>query len=346
MKYNTNYLIQLVREKETIPDSGVAYSEDVLLRYLDQSLKSIIVPVVEKTLEEYFVVTKDFNMPAQEQYPQGSPPTGVANVVNIPGAATGLRLRDVYVVGNDGTFYNLPRLTPTQAASQNYGSLNWSIPYNNQISSAGGFYLQGNQVQIFPYGLASNKIIRITFHRRPNTLCLVSDAAQVTNVSGDTLTVDTVQPNWIPGRTRVCVISNEEPHDFCVDLSDPNTVYTSYNPLDDVLLSNVVGNILTLPAGKGAGVAVGDWVCLTGQSVFAQNIPTEMIPALIQKAAEMCIHAAGDAEGYKIAKIETQEMLALAVGMITPRVEGKQIKLIPTNSIMRSSRYRGSFGVR
>lgn len=339
MDQTTYGLINLVKQKETIPDSGAAYSDSVLLNYLDQALKAFIVPAVESVLEEHFVVTMDTQMPAIPSYPAGSPPTNVANTVNIPGESTGLRLRDVYIVGTDGSFYNLPRLTPSQAASQSFGSP-WApaVTTSNANQFLGGFFLQGNQVQIYPYGLASQKIVRITYQRAPADLCLTSEAGQVVAINGDVVTLDTVHNDWFGGITHVNAISNQLPHDFVQDATVPVTVYTSYAPLNDMLLVNCVGNIITLPAGTGANIQVGDWICPAGKSVFAQNIPKELLPSLIQKAAAMCIHAAGDAEGYKMAQAEYVEMIRMGLLQIAPRVIGKPIKIIPTNSPFKASR--------
>lgn len=345
MSDTTADLITRVKNKETIPDSGAAYSDSVLLEYLDQSLKGFIVPTIESVLEEHFVVTMDTQMPAIPNYPAGSPPVNVPNTVMIPGESTGLRLRDLYIIGTDGSFYNLPRLTPSQAASQSFGSP-WApaVTTSNANQFLGGFYLQGNQVQIYPYGLASNKIVRITYQRAPADLCLTEDAGQITEINGDVVTIDKVLP-WYgvdnvgtQYATRVNAISAIAPYDFVQDATVPVTVYSSYAPLNNMQLVNVAGNVLTLPAGTGANIQVGDWICPIGKSVFAQNIPREILPALVQKAASMCVHAAGDAEGYKIAQAEYVDMIRLGLTQIAPRVIGKPIKLIPTNSPFKASR--------
>lgn len=344
MSDTTQDLITRVKNKETIPDSGAAYSDSVLLEYLDQTLKAFIVPAVESTLEEHFVVTMDTQVPAMPNY-STSPPVNVPNAIMIPGESTGLRLRDVYIVGTDGSFYNLPRLTPSQAASQSFGSP-WApaVTTSNANQFLGGFYLQGNQVQIYPYGLASNKIVRLTYQRAPADLCLTTDAGQVVAITGDVITLDKVL-NWYGSNqvsanlvTHVNAISGSLPHDFVQDASQPVTVYASYTPLNDMPLVNAVGNVISLPTGLGANIQVGDWICPAGQSVFAQNIPKELYPTMIQKAACMCIHAAGDAEGYKIAQAEYTEMLKMALLQIAPRVIGKPVKLIPTNSPFKASR--------
>lgn len=331
-------LISLVKERETLPDSGVAYSDSTLLNFLDQAMKGFIVPAIESTLEEHFVVTRDTQMAQQTNVSGTNPPVDVQNFINIPGESTGLRLRDVYVIGNDGSFYNLPRLTPTQAAAQSYGSP-WGplLPPMNNNQFVGGFYLQNNQVQIFPYGLASNKLVRISYQRAPADLCLTENAGQVVSVTGDVCVLDKVLP-WYSGITKVAVSSGDLPHDYVQDSSIPTTVYTSYAPLSNIILQTVAGNIVTFPTGTGANIKAGDWVCPAGSSVFAQNIPKELLPTLIQKASEMVLEAAGDREGQAVANKTFTSMLTLAIMQIAPRVIGKPIKVLPVNSAFKANR--------
>lgn len=337
MQYHTGDLITQVKQRETVPDSGVAYSDSVILDFLNQSLFGFIVPAIQLVMEEYFVVSMDFQMPTQPGYNGTTPPVNVGNAINIPSESTGMRLRDVYLIANNGSFYNLARLTPSQAASQNFGNVNWSMAYNNQTAAAGGFFLQGNQLQIFPYGLASDKIIRLTYRRSPLDMCLASDAGKVVNITGDVVTMDKVLP-WFANITEVCAISGDFPHDFVEDTSIPTTVYTSPAPLSNMTVIGVAGNVVTLPAGKGANIKKGDWLSQSHQSPFAMNIPKEMMPVLTQKAAEMVLESAGDREGQVAANETFRAMLQASLTMITPRVPGKMIKLLPTNSVFRASR--------
>ena len=339
MDYTTADLIGLVKEKETIPDSGAAYSDDVLLRYLDQALKAYIVPAIESTLEEHFVVTMDTEVPAFGNSGT-NPPVNIPNTIQIPSESTGLRLRDVYIVGNDGTFFNLPRLTPTQAAGMGVGS--GSAINNTWFSGAnalyGGFYLQGNTIQIFPYGLASGKTIRITFQRAPGDLVLTSEAGLITNVTGDVIQIDKILSDWTSGLTRCALVQGEAPHDYVANANIPTTVYTTPAVLNDFTIVSIAGNVIVLPTGMGANVKVGDWICPRHSSVFAQNIPHALSPVLVQKAAEMCIHAAGDAEGTKVANMEYTMMMKMAMLQIAPRVIGKPAKVISSNSAFKASR--------
>lgn len=343
MKYTTEDLIDLVRERETIPDSGSAYSEDVLLRYLDQSLKAFIVPAIEATLEEHFVVTRDFQIPQFNTSPT-SPPTDIPNAITIPSESTGLRLRDVYIVGSSGSFINVPRLTPTQAASMAPGW--WGTSQGNNVdvfsSGMGGFFLQGNTVQIFPYGLASGKTVRVTFQRAPGDLVLTSEAGRITAIVGDVITMDKIVSGWTAG-TECALVSGESPNDYLIDKTVPVVVYTAPKTLNNFRIISAAANIVVLPIGYGADVKVGDWICPANSSVFAQNIPRALLPVLVQKAAEMCIHAAGDAKGTAVANKEYNDMMKMAIMQIAPRVIGKPVKILPTNSAFSASR-NSSFG--
>jgi hypothetical protein len=163
--------------------------------------------------------------------------------------------------------------------------------------------------------------------------------------TGDVCTLDKVLP-WYGGITRVNAISNDTPNDFVVDARVPTTVYTSYAPLNNLLLTSVSGNVVTLPTGSGVNVQVGDWICPRNLSVFAQNIPKELLPTLVQKAAEMVLESAGDREGQQIANATYRDMMRMALLQIAPRVIGKPIKILPTNSAFKASRIRGIIGRR
>lgn len=334
MSDTTLDLINRVKMKQSIPDSAVSFDEATLLNYLDQALKAYIVPAIEATIEEYFVNTIDFVVPQFDF--QGASPVDKPNAIAIPDVAGGMRLRDVYLLNNDGQFYNLPRLTPTQAAAQSWGNAFYPIGINNQ-QYLGGFFVQGNAIQIFPYGLASGKTVRLTYYRAPNDLALTSDCGQVLAVAGDTLTLDNT-PLWTSGVTQVDVISGTNPHDFVVDTSIPVPVYATPSPLSKLTLVSAASNVVVLPVGKGANVQVGDWVCPTGTAAFAMNIPKEILPALVQRASADALQASGDSQGYNIAVNDYMTMINQALKQISPRVVGKPTKLLATNSPFRASR--------
>ena len=337
--YTTEDLIRLVKNSQSIPDSGSAFSDSVVLEFLDQSLKGYILPAICSVLEDYLIVTRDFQMSNQQMYPSTAIPTDVDNVITIPNEATGLRFKDLYVVGQNGNFVNLPRLTSHQVGGlfNNTNSIYGAAGLNYNQQTFGGFFLQGNTIQIFPYGLARGAIVRIMYERHPNDLCLVTDAGKVTSVVGDVLTLDKIVPSFETG-THVCVISQEAPYGFVRDASIPTPVYASPFDLSDVALVSAAGPVITLPTGTGADVQVGDWVCLNNQSVYAQNIPVEMVPALVRKASEMCLESTGDREGQQVALQTYNQMMKTAMKIIAPRVTSAPVKVLPINSPFRASR--------
>jgi hypothetical protein len=174
-------------------------------------------------------------------------------------------------------------------------------------------------------------------------LILTSQAGKVIAKSGLTITIDKVLSNWKAG-DKVNVISGEMPHDFVDDSMASNRVYCTPKPLQNIEIDVITANTLRLKGSIDSvqsnilNVQVGDWICPQGYSVYPQNIPRELYPVLIQKAAEMCLEAAGDREGQQSAKGTYTDMMKLALMQIAPRVIGKPIKILPTNSAFRASR--------
>lgn len=335
----TNSLIQDVKNKVTIPDSGVAYSNAVIVNLMDLAMRGFIAPEMEKLNEEHFIVTQDYQMPEQPAPVPGSPPTDVGNVLTIPKDSMGMRLRDIQIISSDGTPYAIQRITLSQAASM-AGTGVWGIngvAFNSNNQRVGGFYIQGNQVMLFPYGIASGKLVRLLFQQAPNKLVLEQDAGQVVSILGDVVQINNVIPSWVTG-TRVCVVDQYNPHNFVRDVSVPNVVYTSFPTLSDVTLVTVAGNLLTFPPSKTAGISVGDWICLTGESVFANNIPREMLPALVQKTGESVLESAGDKAGQQAANVTYGLVMELAITALSPRVIGRTVKALPLNSPFRAAR--------
>ena len=343
----SDFLIQQVKNRETIPDSGVAYSDDVIIDFINQAITGYIVPALMQVMEEYLIVTQDIVFGEQPAYPD-SPPMNVDNWFWLPPDCAGYRLRDVYVIGNNGSFFNLPRLTPTQAAAQSFGSP-WGpvlSPMNTQF--VGGFYLQGNIVQIFPYGLANGKTVRITYPQTIPDLCLLGDAGQVIDknpITGVLILNNAglpwhgyTEPGYTEAYTRVCAISSIPPYDYVTDNSLNQTVYTSPPQINRVGIETINGNLITLSPGIASLINIGDWICPAGQSVYALSIPRELYPCITQKAAAMMLESAGDRDGQQTANAEFNSMLKMAVALIAPRVEGKPVKVIPTNSAFRASR--------
>jgi hypothetical protein len=331
---DTTTLLRLARLQEMIPSSDVTFSDTDLLALMNQELISTVVPLVIKSREEYMVVSKDYNLPAV----RAGQVTNVENWIDLPEEATGLRLRDVYMLDSIGQFVNLPRLNPEQVAS--YSSMPLVSGGTNNVAwtgGYGGFYLMGSRLMIFPYWSASNRAIRLTFARRPARMCATTDAAQIVAISGTNVTVGATTAQWGAG-SYVDFIRNATPHDYVSDLSATQALYTSAVPLQAQLVLTQSGSTYTFSATTVASLKVGDWIASNGYAPFAQFIPMEATPLLVQLTGLRALEALGDKEGQQMAIEKYKKMAMDLVDLISPRVEGKAKKVSNPNSLARQNR--------
>lgn len=308
-------LISRVKLQELIPNSDVTFTDSQILELMNQELISTIVPLVNQARQEYFVVTKDYQLPVIGTTPE------VVNWIELPSEASGLTLRDVYVIDEQGNFANVPRLSPEQVAALNPGV--WWGTTNVNITGMSGFYIQGNRLFLYPYSIANGRGMRFTFNRRPARLCLTTAAAQIIAIAGDTVTYGTTLNSWA-GSDWVSFTQNELPHDWATDWSAPHLLYTSAVPLDCVQVGSASANTLTFASGVTANLKVGDWVSDYSYSPFAQLIPLEASNLLVQSTCLRLLKALGaDEKSMRAAGESVARMAKDLVTTITPRVQGK-----------------------
>ena len=329
LRDDVSSLVARVKLQELIPNSDVTFTDDQVVDLMDQELQSYIVPLVQGCRQEHFVVTKDIVLP---------PVTGQVNVTNwieLPDEATGLSLRDVYVTDNLGNFANIPRLSPEQVASRSM-MVWWGTTNPNTSFGVGGFYLQGNRLYLYPYTLANGRPMRLTFNKRPAKLTKTTNCAQVTAISGDTITLGVTINNWTAG-SYVDFVQNALPHDYVIDQSATQALYTSPVALRAVMVGARAGNTLTFDSGVTANLRVGDWVCDYAFAPFAQLIPIEASNVLVQAVATRLLEALGDREGQDMAVKKLMKMSKDLVSLITPRVQGKTQKVSIPSRLSNSS---------
>lgn len=330
---DTSTLLRRAKLQEMIPSSDVTFSDNDLLELMNQELLTAVVPLVQSAREEYMIVTRDYILPAI----QGGQVTNVKNWIEIPEEATGLRLRDVYMLDSIGNFVNLPRLNPEQVAS--YSSMPYLATGGANIAWSGGyggFYIQGNRLMIYPYWAANQRNMRLTFARRPAKMCITTEAAQILTISGNNVTVGATTSGWTTG-SYVDFVKNATPHDYVSDLSATQALYTSPIPLQAVPVLSNSGTTLVFDPLVVSSLSVGDWVCNNGYAPFAQFIPGEASALLVQLVGLRALEALGDREGQQMALEKYKKMAHDLLNLISPRVEGKSKKVSNPNSLARNS---------
>lgn len=318
-RYDTLDLISQVKRVESIPTSQTTFTDQDIVEMMNMELQSAIVPLISSVREEYFVVTQDTVLPA-----------GVSSL-NIPRESIGLRLRDVTFVNTNGQMSNIPRLAPEEVVAMSN--------FNGLTSGFSGFYLQGNTVQFFPRISVQDKTVRLSYHARPNYLCLPSSAGRVLNINvgANMVTFDGIPPTWKNG-VKVDFIQADQPFEFKDDTSAPNPNFGSQPKMINVVVQAVSGFDLVLPANIVTQLAIGDIVALHGEAPVPQYVPVEAYHLLVQGTAMRCLEAMGDRQGWQNAAMKYKAVSEGLLGLINPRVEGEPKRVVNVDSIFGGRR--------
>ncbi len=224
---DTSSLLVDIRLRGSFPQADDLFSDNDLLRILDNEMLSQVVPLIVKINEEYFLTYKDYSItPGTESY-------------RIPRRAIGSSLRDVQKISPSGDVSQMSRLF-----EENRTSL---------TNSVSGYFVKGNQILLSPIPVNAGDTLRMAYFRRPSKFVLPIECAQITVVDtlNNQLTVASVPTTFANG--------------ISLDLVEANTPYDILG-LDQTLVS-VTGNILTfasLPVDISVGdyVCLSSQSCL------------------------------------------------------------------------------------
>ena len=184
MSHTTTDLINNIKRRTAIPISQATFTEADIVDYLNDELESIIAPMVMNLREEFFVTYTDFAI------------SNGTIAFDIPSNAIGQRLRDVMLVdisGNSVQFTNIPRLSFEQISAV---SVRGSSAGNLNLW---GFYLEGNQVKLYPTTGWDNETLRLYYFKKPGTLVPVDQTGKITAIDTGTsiLSLDSVPSSWL-----------------------------------------------------------------------------------------------------------------------------------------------------
>lgn len=297
--YTVDNLVNSLKLRGLPPSSQQTFSTDGFIQVLSEEMMTNIVPILDSVSEEYFVTNYDI------------PFVETVNTYAIPPRAVGGKLRDVVFVDTNGNEINLPRLRPEDIKSRTVFIRYQPAPW--------GFYLKDNSVILFlgqtPNTQAGFPTLRLKYIRRPNILTAAANAAQITGVVGNVVTVTAVPSMWNPTNA--------------FDIIKGEQAFTTRG--DDLAITLIVGTSITFTALPST-VAIGDWVALSNYSPIPQ-IPVEAHLLLAQYGTAKVLEAMGDMSGMSAALGKAAEMKQQFLQIITPRVEGSVIKLVSRSGI-------------
>jgi hypothetical protein len=195
----------------------------------------------------------------------------------------------------------------------------------------GHFYFQGNNL-VF-YAVPPAGTLRVTYNRRLSELVLAASARAITAINTGTKTVTiAAAPTTFTGLTAMDLVQTL-PH---FDILGMDSACTAIG---------AAGTSVIFSATLPATLAVGDYVCIPGQTVYCQA-PLEMHQVLAQMAVVKWLEGKGDPRLGE-ARGTLKELAAEALTLLEPRSEqGDDILLNPHAPGWASRRWlwRGSSG--
>lgn len=302
-------LITSVKRRCNVPTAQVTFQANDFLALGDEEIRSKLVPLVLKHMEEYYVTHLDQNVVInQAAYP-------------IPYRAIGMALRDVEMVSSTDldTRVGLERLNREDLYAGISGNARFLVKKN-------GFYIEGNNLILYPTPQQQIDILRMSYYLRPSQLVPAASCAQVSaiNLGAKQLTVS-VLPSTITTSTTVDFVK-----------ANPGFDCTAI----DQTISNIAGTVLTFSAAlpvDGSGnslVSIGDYVCLSNQSCVVQ-VPVELQPLLFQYVVIRVLAAQGDINNLNAALKELETLEKAAGLLLAPRVSGRVKRVVNARGINR-----------
>ena len=307
--YTTTSLLSTLRLLPLMPAVQALFSDADLLTILNFELASKIVPIMDNQSEEYGIYMKDIPYSTSTQrYP-------------IPAVrGVGGKLRSVSFVDSNNNEIRIPRLRPEDTMS-NVNATGLAIN-----PALWGFYVENNTIVLFLGSIAGSsssfKSLRLRYMRQPNQLVAVTDAAQVSGISGNLVTVSNMPATYttavaydmIAGSPGFDALQDDS---TCTDISGLVMTFSSL-PVDQL------GNVT---------LKVGDWICLAGQAPVAQLPFFPGYELLLQLGAAKCLEIDGDVQGFNIAMSQAADMKNYFISVLSPRVDGNVIRLTSPNAL-------------
>lgn len=307
--YTTDSLLPTLRLLPLMPSVQALFSSSDLVTIMDFEMSSKILPLIDNQAEEYFIAIQDI------------PYSTTQTVFSLPVRATADKLRSVSFLDANNNEVRIPRLRPEDIMS-NVNATGLAIN-----PALWGFYLQNNFIVLYLSsvngGSSSFPFLRLRYVRMPSTLVQEANCGQITNISGNVITVNAAPSTFITSATYDIVSNSPQ-------------MFVSKG--DDLTVTSIVENVITFTAlpvipSSLTGPQVGDWVCLAMQSPIPQIPFKPGFQLLLQLSAAKCLEIHGDTQGFNVAMSQAADMKTYFISVITPRVDGNVIRLTTPNAL-------------
>lgn len=180
---NTTELITSLKIKGSFPTANDLFSNSDFLALFNHQMKTEMIPVMLFLSEDYFLLTKSYNISQNGNY-------------RLPSRSIGAKLRDLQVQDTGGNLIPLKRLFE-----------------EDRPANLTGYYIYRNSVQLANQFVSGTLLLK--YYARPNTLVMPTACAQVLSWddTAKTVTVSSVPDTFANG--ILCdFVQNKNPYDL------------------------------------------------------------------------------------------------------------------------------------
>ena len=273
--FTTTDLITSILRTAHVPQGNDTFGASDLLSIADMQMRTLIAPKISSCRENYWLTTQDQVVDNdRNEYP-------------LPSKALGSAIVDAKV--RSGT--NLIHLSRIEVSEL----------YSTQFTTrpAYCYLIRDFILELYPQSLSGTLVM--WYFRIPSKLTAVENCAQISAISGDTVTVTSV-PSTFASLQELDVVSQQPGFNVLIKDSSPVSIAGSDITFDDVPET----------------VAVGDYVCLSGQSCVVQ-CPLEWIEVLVQACAVKIYEIQGYEPKHALAQKVLDGMVERVMGLVSPR---------------------------
>lgn len=303
MATTSDELLAGVKRRVSVPSRQNLLDNSDILRFADNIISSRIVTIVESVNQEFFVRETDIPVVASQ------------SVYSIPYRAVGRALRELKMEDSRGNVRNIAliQLEDSQLFTQSSLTL--------------GFYFIGDKIRLVPdvpSNISVDQTLKVWYRMPPSRLVELTDAALVTGVSDDDVTVENVPTNLEVGSVI----------DFIQGQSG-NSIYEI-----DQTITNING--LTISFGTDVvpdDLTAGDYISLAQTSPVVNFVPNECYSLMESLTAYRVLTAIGDYEGANMLKedISTEEKNVKMI--LEPRIDGEPTIIVNRYGLVRGNKF-------
>lgn len=187
-----------------------------------------------------------------------------------------------------------------------------------------GYYLVGNKIELSKDLIQNTQYsLRLPYFKRPSRFVLPSACAEITEIDTNlnTVTVASLPSNFSTSKP-VDILQASSPYDF---ISEDETI------------TNISGLVLTFNS-LPSDLAIGDYICLAGESCVPTMLPLEAENILVQATLCSVLSSKKDkaAADFELQKLEMSKQSF--TNMIEPRVKSSDQKITNRNSLLNHFR--------